>query len=64
MGYILPNTDQRCLRQPCPREMLAVGKRGDALSQDTGAAGAFFHWTFLRRKESKLEFQRHEIIDS
>lgn len=37
MGYILPNIDQGCLRQPCPREMWAGGKVRDALDQDVGA---------------------------
>lgn len=36
MGYILPNMDQRCLRQPCPRERWAVGKVADALKHGMG----------------------------
>ena len=67
MGYVLPNTDQGCLRQPCPREMWAVGwgvLSARIWGQVQEAPEVLYHWIFLRRKKGNLEFQRHETIDS
>lgn len=62
MGYILPDTDQSVSDSHVPRcgqwerRRVPSARIWEWVQE---APGVFVHWTFLRRKEGKLKFQRY-----